>query len=108
MSLFASSKSNAIAFEKSFTVVVARSQDSSQPLLVVVPVADTLDNFAPDDSFADDSRHVWLDNWQRLAERMAVVDLDTVANRYSGLVAVQALALLGVVNSELINQTKIH
>lgn len=41
-----------------FIVVVARSQDSIQPLLVVVQVAYMLDNFVPDDSFVDDSRHV--------------------------------------------------
>lgn len=89
-----------------FIVVVARSQDSSQPLLVVVLVADKLDNSAPDDSFVDDSRHVWLDNWQRPVVRMAVGDLDIVANKYFDLVAVQALASLGVVNSGLINPKK--
>lgn len=88
-----------------FIVGVARSQDSIQPLLGVVPVADKLDNSAPDDSFVDDSRHAQrLGNWQLRVVRMAVAGLDIVANRYFDLGAVQALASLGVVNSGLKKQ----
>lgn len=81
-----------------FIVVVVRSPDNIQPLLAVVPVAYMLDNFVRDDSFVDDSRRARLDSWQHRVERMAVVALDIVANKCFDLVAVQALASLGVVN----------
>lgn len=68
-----------------------------------------IDNFAQDDNF--DSLHAQLDNCP--VERMAEGDLDIV-NRYFALdvvgqrEAVQALASIAVVNSELVKTNQIE